>query len=151
VDALIEIVEPPPHLFVFGAGNDVLPVLALAGSVGWNATVCGNHSSHALSERFSRAAPLLGDEPEVCGGVLDRCARPLALVMSHDFRQDTLALSALLRSRAEYIGVPGSALRLERMLDEIPALVPYSRAPVVHGPAGLDLGSETAAEIALSV
>ncbi|HEY4159147.1 MAG TPA: XdhC family protein, partial [Polyangiaceae bacterium] len=151
VDALLEVIEPPPHLFIFGTGADVLPVLEFATSIGWNTTVCANKHRPTTGDRFARHTRLLLGEAKACVDALDRCLHPLALVMSHDFQADTRALSALLGSRSEYIGVLGPARRLERLLDELPALPPFNRLAAVHGPAGLDLGAETPAEIALSI
>lgn len=153
IEALIEVIEPEPHLFVFGAGEDVLPLASFARQLGWQVTVCTTRRHFAVRDRFSGVAELracaIADSVEQ----LDRCARPLAVVMAHDYEQDREALGALLQSEARYIGVLGPARRTARMLEELQAdrAVPKPRLTRVYGPAGLYLGAETQAAVALSI
>ncbi len=151
---LLELLEPPPHLFVFGAGADAVPLVRMATLLGWTVTVSGAHAHVATRERFIKLARV--SERSLEGDIdhLERCARPLAVVMAHDYRADRRALAALLGTKAAYVGVLGPAPRTHRMLEEIER---DGRAPVaagrarVFGPAGLSLGAETAEEIALSM
>jgi len=152
--ALLEVVEPPPHLFVFGTGADVVPLVSTATLLGWNVTVCGKPGQLGVRERFVTLARL--SEAPLADNVaaLARCARPLAVVMSHDFVQDRATLAALVKVDVPYVGVLGPARRTERLLQEIVSedgpIAPERRARV-FGPAGLDVGAETSAEIALSI
>jgi xanthine dehydrogenase accessory factor len=151
---LLEVVEPPPHLFVFGTGADVVPLARTAALIGWNVTICGKPGQLDARERFVNLARL-SEEPLADNvAALARCARPLAVVMSHDFAQDRAALAQLLEVDVAYVGALGPARRTERMLQE----VALERGPIaperlarVFGPAGLALGAETSAEIALSI
>ncbi|HET9955646.1 MAG TPA: XdhC family protein [Polyangiaceae bacterium] len=153
-DALVEVVEPPPHLFVFGLGEDVRSVVELARTLGWNVSVAGPHVSVSARERFFGKAQLLEGPPSAVVQRLERCARPLALLMSHDYERDKDALGALIGSRARYIGVLGPMRRTERLLTELEqsgrGVSPEMRSRV-HGPAGLHLGGDTAPEVALSI
>jgi xanthine dehydrogenase accessory factor len=152
--ALLEVLEPPPHLFVFGTGADVVPVVHSAALLGWNVTVCGRPGQLGARERFVNLARLSEEPLAENVAALTRCARPLAVVMSHDFSQDRAALAELLAVDVAYVGVLGPARRTERLLAEIASergpLAPERRARV-FGPAGLELGAETSAEIALSI
>jgi xanthine/CO dehydrogenase XdhC/CoxF family maturation factor len=49
--ALVEVLEPPPHLFVFGAGVDAVPVVRLATLLGWNVTVAGGEGRRLRAVR----------------------------------------------------------------------------------------------------
>ncbi len=152
--ALLEVVEPPPHLFVFGTGADVVPLVRAAALLGWNVTVCGKPGQLGARERFMKLARLSEQPLADNVAALFRCARPLAVVMSHDYVEDRAALAALLEGDVAYIGVLGPARRTERMLAEIEAdrgSIALSRRARVFGPAGLALGAETSAEIALSI
>lgn len=152
--ALVELLEPPPHLFVFGSGVDVVPVARAAALLDWNVTVCARPGQLGVRERFIELARLSEQPIATNVAALSRCARPLAVVMSHDYEQDRSVLAALLECDVPYVGVLGPARRTERMLDEIAAdrgpIAPARRA-CVFGPAGLALGAETSAEIALSI
>ena len=74
------------------------------------------------------------------------------VVTSHDPEVDAPALAAALAARPDYIGAMGSrgrqAQRREWMLAHG---VTEDDLAVVHGPAGLDIGANTPAEIALSI
>ena len=149
---LLEWLEPPPHLFVFGAGPDAVPLARLAGELGWAVTVCGSDRVSAR-ERFSGIARYSADSGRSVAE-LEACARPLAVVMSHDYERDREALAALLPSRCEYLAVLGPARRTERLLNDIAAtlrVLPARGLDHLHAPAGLAIGAETAQEIALSI
>ena len=154
VTALVEVIEPPPRLFVCGTGHDALPLVTLARSMGWRVTVAAGHPSTATLDRFIRADDILTGPASVLRDAPSRYARSFAVVMSHDYERDRDCLAALLASRASYVGVLGPRRRAERMLAEL------SRAGMVltdamlgrlHAPVGLDLGAETPQEIALAV
>jgi CTP:molybdopterin cytidylyltransferase MocA len=157
LDALIEGIAPPPHLFVFGSGHDALPVVQLAKSLGWSVTVVDPKGRFASRARFAVADRVVTADFDALRTAIDACARPLAVIMSHDYDADRDALGALLPTRAMYIGVLGPRRRTERMLAELArgakALVPLSERDHarLHAPVGLALGSETPQEIALSI
>lgn len=159
VEALIERIAPPPHLFVFGAAHDSAALVSLAQTLGFSATVCTELGlDRAARERFQ------GEERVLVGPVgeavaeLDRCVEPVAMVMAHHYERDRAAIAALASSKAHYIGVLGPAQRTERMMAELIAANALSAVEVqalritrLHAPAGLDLGSRTPAEVALSI
>lgn len=152
-EALLEIMDPAPHCFVFGTGEDVVPIAQLAGLLDWGVTVCAPGRRFSVADRFAGLAELKVDTLEACVEQLAQKARPLAIVMSHDYEQDRRTLSALLGSKALYVGMLGPARRTERMLSELGSLPEAARARLgrVHGPAGLHLGGDGAAAIALSI
>jgi xanthine dehydrogenase accessory factor len=79
-------------------------------------------------------------------------ARSAAVALTHDPKPDGPALSAALASEAFCIGALGSrrtdAHRLERLAEE--GIDPI-RLEHIYGPAGLDIGACSPAEIALSI
>jgi xanthine/CO dehydrogenase XdhC/CoxF family maturation factor/CTP:molybdopterin cytidylyltransferase MocA len=139
-DALVEVIGPPPHLFVVGSGHDAVPLVAQAKALGW--TVADTHARFATHSRFAAADRVLVGGPAALREAVDARACPLAVVMTHDFDRDTAFAHALLDSKARYIGVLGPAARTRRMNLSDPRL---------HAPVGLDLGAETPEQIALSV
>jgi xanthine dehydrogenase accessory factor len=152
-EVMLEVIEPPPHCFIFGSGLDAVPVAQFARLLDWRVTICGVSKRFDIGDRFASLARVQVAPLDACVDELNRCARPLAIVMGHDYEQDRSALASLLGSRARYVGVLGPARRTQRMLREIAELAGASnaRAGRVHGPAGLHLGGETASEIALSM
>jgi xanthine/CO dehydrogenase XdhC/CoxF family maturation factor len=74
--------------------------------------------------------------------------------MTHNYNYDLATLQQLLLLPTPYIGVLGPKKKMDRMLEELreQGINPSDQQlAVVHGPCGLDLGSETAEEIALSI
>jgi len=152
-EALLEVIEPPPHLFVFGGGPDALPLVELATVLGYGVTVCDASGRVAVRERFATRAELqVGSLASIASKVGTR-RTPVAVVMSHHYPTDLQALGMLLGSRAAYIGMLGPLRRTERMLNELypePAALKTCDRSRVRAPLGLDLGAETPAQIALS-
>jgi xanthine dehydrogenase accessory factor len=76
--------------------------------------------------------------------------------MSHNYSHDLALLGFLLASPARYIGVMGPRKRTERMLRELAAGDEEFRPDEadiarLHSPAGLDIGANAPAEIALAI
>ena len=76
--------------------------------------------------------------------------------MSHHYLKDLAVLRQVLESEAEfeYVGGLGPRARTERMLEELRGegvRIPPEKLAVIRAPIGLDLGSESPSEIALSV
>jgi xanthine dehydrogenase accessory factor len=153
-EALLEIIEPAPHLFVFGSGPDASPVVAFAHALGLGVTVCDTTARVSVRERFARTTELhLGSVSSVLPKIEER-RTALAVVMSHHYETDTEALNMLLNSRAVYIGMLGPERRTSGILRQISrdksTLCARDRARL-RAPIGLDLGAETPAQIALSI
>ncbi|HEY4184824.1 MAG TPA: XdhC family protein [Polyangia bacterium] len=154
VEALIEVVVPPPSLFVCGGGRDAAPVAALARLLGWNVAVYEPRPRPALVARFEGAHRLITGAPRALGEAVARAPRPLAVVMSHDFRIDGDVLRVLLPSPATHIGVLGPRRRTEKLLATLVqegVTLPNDLRRRLFSPVGLAIGAETPEEIALSI
>ncbi len=148
VKVFIETLLPPVPLVVFGAGHDALPVVELARELGWQTEVVDPQARPASRSRFAIADRVTLSRPEDVGAHVGITPRTMALLMSHNYSHDMALLRFLLASPARYIGVMGPRKRTERMLRELAAREEMSR---LHSPAGLDIGANGPAEIALSI
>jgi xanthine/CO dehydrogenase XdhC/CoxF family maturation factor len=154
IEALIECLVPPPHLFVFGSGHDVTPVVALAKNIGWTVTVWDALPRTAARERLRAADHYLTGSLQDAVARLSRSVCPAAVVMAHHLDQDRASLAALLPSRARYLGVLGPRARTEQMLADCRAAgvaLTESALARLYAPVGLQLGAQTPAEIALAI
>jgi len=155
VDVLIEHVEPPIALSVFGAGADAVPLVRLAVSLGWDVTVADPRTAYARADRFPEARRVVLLDPDRIGeGLPPIDDRSPCVVLTHHFVHDCRILEFLLGSRAPYIGLLGPRRRAENLLREIngaPIETGVGLGGRIHGPAGVDIGAETPAEIALSI
>jgi xanthine/CO dehydrogenase XdhC/CoxF family maturation factor len=144
VEIFIEALMPPPRLFVFGTGPDAVPLIGLARQLGWEAIACTPMARPSVRERF---AQFVVGTPSALVARVDAAARPVAVVMAHDYDLDRAHLAALLDSRAAYIGVLGPRARTDRMLADLRR----EADDRLHAPVGLALGAETPQEIALAI
>ena len=154
VAALIEVIEPPPRVFVIGSGHDAVPLVATTQALGLRVTVADLHASVWLRERFAGADEILIAPPIEVARAIGKRRSALVVLMTHDYERDRAYLDAVLGTRARYIGVLGPERRTARMLAELEQQ--GSRASDdalarLHAPAGLDVGAETPREIALAI
>ena len=99
-----------PGLFIFGAGDDAIPVARQARQLGWHVSVADGRTNLATRGRFPEAdtVHVLEADTAFPESILRRDA---AVVMTHSLEQDTRALRMLLGSRLSYVGVLGPRRR----------------------------------------
>jgi xanthine/CO dehydrogenase XdhC/CoxF family maturation factor len=154
LNGFIEFMAPPPSLVVAGAGNDVLPLVAITSLLGWHTTVVDGRAHYATKERFGAADDVVVARAEE---VLERVyadTQTLFLLMTHNYNYDLALLRTLLKREFFYIGVLGPRKKLDRMLAELQeqnVIAGERQLAAIHGPVGLDIGAETAEEIAVSI
>jgi xanthine/CO dehydrogenase XdhC/CoxF family maturation factor len=151
---LIEVVQPPTRLVVFGAGPDAVPVVRIAAELGWEVEVVDWRPAYARSESFPQAAAVVLCEAEHIGEKVDLDGATAALVMTHHYLRDRSLLRCLLPSAAPFIGILGPRRRTEALLSELEEegfSVTAGQRERLHGPAGLDIGAESPEQIALAL
>lgn len=147
---LVVPIELPRQLLVLGAGPDAMPLVEIAGLMGWHVTVLDHRPAYAIARRFPRAKRVAVNPADALAAELRQTRFDAAVVMSHHFTSDQLYLGALADSDIPYIGLLGPALRRMRLLDELGNQADRFGARL-HGPVGLDLGARTPEAIALSI
>lgn len=156
VKVFFETLSPPVPLVVFGAGQDALPVVELARGLGWLTEVVDPQARDASRARFASADAVTLARPEEVAAHVRVTPRTLALLMTHNYSHDLALLKFLLSSPARYVGVMGPRKRTERMLSELAEAdstfrLEESDRSRLYAPAGLDIGANAPAEIALSI
>ena len=152
--AFIEFLQPAISLVVVGAGNDAVPMMQIADTMGWDVRVVDGRNTHARPERFVTACQVLVSKPESVLDQLPMDARTVFVMMTHNYNYDLSMLRALLPTRSPYIGMLGPKKKLDRMLDELRQegmQLDDAMLSNVFGPTGLEIGAETPEEIALSI
>jgi len=131
---LINTVPLPVRLLLFGTGPEIEPISQLANNLGW------------LIESFGHPSELADDfRPD---------AQTAAIVMTHNFGRDLLALDRLLPFQLRYVGLLGPRKRHTELLTRLSEYRPLdfnTEGRTLFAPAGLDIGSEAPEEIALSI
>ena len=150
IHAFIEFVPPSISLIIAGAGNDAQPLAKIADILGWQVTIADGRPAHATAQRFPTANRILITKPTLLLNQLVIDEQTAFVLMTHNYNYDLVLLGELLNTRVPYIGVLGPKTKLIRMLEELHISREANLAPV-YGPVGLDIGAETAEEIALSI
>jgi xanthine dehydrogenase accessory factor len=155
VRAFVEVLEPPLRLLICGAGHDAVPLVKAAAALGWSPVVVDDRPGFLTNDRYPEAAGfVLVDEPDDAAKSATTDERTFVVVMTHNFLRDKAYLRSFLASPVAYIGMLGPAARTQRLLMELTeegvTVTELDRARI-HGPAGLDLGSEGPEEIAGSI
>jgi xanthine dehydrogenase accessory factor len=152
VDAFIDIYPPPPHLLIFGGVHVAQALVTLARPLGYRITVVDARQTLATPERFPDVDELIVAWPDDAFAQLTITASTDIAILTHDPKFDEPALLGALATPARYIGAVGSRStnvdRRQRLLDSGVSADDLKR---VNGPIGLDIGSETPEEMAISI
>jgi xanthine dehydrogenase accessory factor len=143
---------PAPAMYVFGAIDFAAAVARVGKFLGYHVTVCDARPVFATRSRFPDADEVVVDWPHrfLAGAEVDR--RTVICVLTHDPKFDVPVLEVALRSPAGYIGVMGSRRTHEDRLERLRAVgVTDEELSRMRSPIGLDLGSRTPEETAISI
>ena len=151
-EVYVELLRPPSTLLVFGGGSVGIPLVSFAKQLGFRTTVIDARPRFANRERFPDADDIrVGIVSEIADEMRIGRSAPVVLV-SHDYKVEIPILKKVLATDTPYIGLlanrgRGAAI-LQVLRDDGIAEEQLAR---VRAPAGLDIGGESAAEIALSI
>ncbi len=146
-DVFIEILSPPPHLLICGAGDDSRPLVAYAADAGFRVTLLDHRPALLEPAWYPQAARLRVARPEQPEVDLPPADRSLAVVKTHSLAYDREWVRRLLAAGVPYVGVLGPRERTATILREIGA--PGDER--VFGPVGLDLGADGPRQVAISI
>jgi xanthine dehydrogenase accessory factor len=146
------LIQKPPRRVVIIGGVHITQFLApMARLAGYDVMVIDPRSAFTAAARFPDIATHTGWPDEVMQNIPPD-ANTAIVTLTHDPKIDDPGLEAALSSKAFYIACLGSrrthAARLERL-----AAKGFEHAQLarLQGPAGLDIGAKTPAEIAVSI
>lgn len=153
INIFIDIYVPPAELIIFGAGHDAIPVAKYAVSLGWKTTVVDPRPYYNTEERFPGTKRILADTSKFESEVQIK-SHSYVIVMNHHIERDRETLKFVVPSAAPYIGVLGPRKRRNRMMEAIQEEgIKFTEEQLkrMHSPIGLDIGSESPEEIAISI
>jgi xanthine/CO dehydrogenase XdhC/CoxF family maturation factor len=152
-EALVEVIDAPAPLVIFGAGYDAAPLARLAREAGYHVTVADVRPAYAQVARFPEADAVVVVRPEAIAA-LGLNQRTAAVIMSHNYLTDCAFLKAALPLKLRYLGLMGPRARALQMLQELrlPGLeMEDDLLRRIHNPVGLDIGAENPEQIALAI
>ena len=152
VDVFFEVHAPPATLFIFGAGHVSMLLVNLAKELGFRTFVVDGRPRFATRERFPQVDELLIGIPSEIAQTLTYNSSSFVVLAAHDYKYDIPVLKTVLKTEAAYIGMLGSKRRGRAILEFLKESgITAEALERVHVPVGLDIGAQTAAEIALSI
>ena len=148
-----EVMPAPPKLIVVGAGHIAVPLAKIAKVVDFHVTVIDDRLLYANRERFPDADEVLvGDMAQMLKEMTITPSCYIVLI-TRGHKYDEPCLREIIHSQAKYIGMIGSRRRIkacfQRFRDE--EKIAEEMIERVYAPIGLDIATETPAEIALSI
>jgi xanthine dehydrogenase accessory factor len=146
-EVFTEVLVPPPHLIVFGAGDDAIPLCDYASDVGFRVMVVDHRGGYLSAQRFPQALRVVLRRPEEGTSSLTLGPNTYTIVKTHSFAHDREWVKQLVASGVPYIGIVGPRARTTELLAQIGA----SASDRIFGPVGLDLGAEGPEQVALAI
>lgn len=161
----IDVFLPPRRLFVFGAGPVTGPLLRFARELEMHTILVDAAFEGSDEAAGSDGGPVYAagrpafqaDEVRVgspgrIAAELGIGARDAVVIVAHDYKYEIPVLESVLRGDADYVGLLGSRRRGEAVRELLGERgVPADALARVRVPAGLDVGAEAPAEIALAI
>ena len=150
---LLDVSLPPPHLVIFGAGDDAIPVAKLSRMAGFRVTVVDDRTGLASEERFpeTRLYSLAPDQYSE----IKLFPEDLIVIMHHRLDKDALALRQAIEKGCGYIGLLGPSHRFKKLQNLIKKqdkkLFSASDFSKIDTPIGVDISAQGADEIAFSI
>ena len=139
-------------VYIFGGGHVALELVPVLAHLDFRCVVMDDREEFANRERFPQAAEVFTVDYEQLKKSVELTAKDYVLIMTRGHSCDTEVERFALRSPAKYIGLMGSknkkALTRAKLMAEGFAAAELERVII---PVGLDIKSETPAEIAISI
>jgi xanthine dehydrogenase accessory factor len=152
VEMFFEVHGPPPTLIVVGAGHLSMPLVSLARDLGLKTIVVDGRPRFATRERFPEADELLIGIPSEIAQTLSYNSSTFVVLTAHDYKYDLPVLKVVLPAGAAYVGLLGSKRRGKAIKEFLKdGGMDESLLDRLHVPTGLDIGADSAPEIALSI
>lgn len=153
INVLEQGMKPCFRLLIFGAEHDAVILSTMAASMGWEVSVFANPLEEKKAEDFFGVFEFQSCTPETyISKNID--AQTAVVLMNHSYSKDLGFLKALKNCKASYIGILGPAARREKLLNEFIEHnfdVENQFLETIYGPSGLNIGSITPQEIAVSI
>jgi xanthine dehydrogenase accessory factor len=152
MEVYVEPILPDPTLVIFGAGHVGRCVADIAATIGFRIVVVDDRIKYANRERFPNADALYVDSWEEVLKQLPVNDSSYLLIVTRGHQYDLACLRYALKSPAKYIGLMGSGRKIKLFYETLEKEgIDPTQFKRVHSPVGIEIGSETPEEIAVSI
>jgi xanthine dehydrogenase accessory factor len=149
---VIEVISPPQKLLVIGAGHVGRAILETARDLGFAMTVVDDRPEYLLAARFPDGVATRLTTSDYGSDIPDIDESTYVVIVTRSHETDRNALRHVLDHKSAYVGMMGSGKKVRATFKSLMADgVPEKALEVVRAPIGLDIGSKTPKEVAISV
>jgi len=153
LDVFEQTIKPGFKLVIVGSEHDTVQLCKYASSTGWEVDIIAPPDDPKSIENFPGASHYFGiSEQEFSSFEFD--PQTALMFMTHSYVKDLKYLSAVIDKNVPYIGLLGPSKRREKLINEMLERgldISDEFFDRLHGPAGINIGAETAQEIAISI
>jgi xanthine dehydrogenase accessory factor len=147
-----ELINQTLTAHIFGAGHVSVPTSKLLKELGFSVNLYDNRDEiNTFQDNQQVDSKALIDYQQVLSQT-DIKEKDYVLLMTHKFTEDKLLLSQLLEMNINYLGVLGSANKIQVMFKALLNKgITQEQLDSVHAPIGINIHSQTTQEIAVSI
>ena len=151
-NVFVDIYKPSPRLVIIGAAHVSMALAPLAKKLDYMTIVIDPRTAFATPERFPAVDEMITIWPVEAMEKIGLNREDYVLLLSHDDKLDLPAAGRALETGVKYIGMLSSRTTRERrfglLKDEGYSIRAIEK---IHAPIGLNIGSRSPEEIALSI
>ncbi len=145
-------VLPRCRLVIVGGGHVGKAVADLAADLEFDVWIVDDRAEFTSTERFPRAERRISGQVDQVLPELEITPDTYCLIVTRGHNHDQEALFHLVNRGARYVGLIGSRRKIKLIFDNLLAAgVPREALEQVYAPLGIDIGSQTVPEIAVSI
>lgn len=152
LEVFVEYLVSKPHLVICGGGHIALPLCNIGKLLDFKVTIIDDREEFANFDRFAMA------DNVICGNfneVLEEIKfnkNTYFVIVTRGHKGDRDCLESVIDKGYEYVGMIGSKGKVAKVVSALLGQG-YSKELIdkVHTPIGLDIGSQTPAEVAVSI
>jgi xanthine dehydrogenase accessory factor len=152
IRAHIEPVLQRPSVFVFGAGHVAIPLAQVAAIAGFRVTVIDDREEFANRDRYPVVDEVMVASVDDAFWALAIGRESYVVAVTRGHVMDEEVVAAALGARARYIGMIGSRRKVAGVRERLRERG-FAREELdqIHAPIGIEIGSDTVEEIAISI
>jgi len=151
LDVFVEVILPAKRIVLIGGGHVNLQIAEFAAKLGYVVEVVETREEFCTLERFPMAAALhYHEDIRKAVALVSVDANCAVIIATHD--HDGASLEELITGKAYFIGMLGSRRKVAVLKKDLLAKG-FDKTTIdkLRAPTGLDIGSETPEEIAVSI
>lgn len=147
----IDVINSEPIILLLGGGHINYSISKYVDILNYKYVIVDNLKEMANEERFPKAYKIINKEFVEGINDLDINNQYSIVVATRGHEKDYECMKNILSSDARYIGMIGSKKKTKETLNRLKEDGFAEKLKMIHAPIGLDIGSETPEEIAVSI